>query len=161
MRRHAVAAPFGVFAATMLLALYLEQWQWPGPEGWRLAASLVDLGAVFYAMAAVAVERSIRLMFWAWDQHKKVQAKLRAEGAAIGRAEGEAIGRAKGEAVGLAKGEAVGLAKGEAVGRAEGATATAQRYEMWLAKVAQEKGIDLAELLPPDDGTVVRPDAEC
>ena len=145
LRRHAVVAPFGVFAATMLLALYLEQWQWPGSEGWGKAASLVDLGAVFYAMAAVAVERSIRLMFWAWDQHKKVQAKLRAEGAAIGRAEGEAIG----------------LAKGEAVGRAEGATATAQRYEKWLAKVAQEKGIDLAELLPPDDGTVVRPDAEC
>ena len=137
----------------MLLTLYLEQWQWPGPEGWGRAASLVDLGAVFYAMAAVVVERSIRLMFWAWDQHKKVQAKLRAEGAAIGREEGEAIG--------LAKGEAVGLAKGEAVGRAEDATATAQRYEKWLAKVAQEKGIDLAELLPPDDGTVVRPDAEC
>lgn len=73
-------------------------------------------------------------MFWAWDQHKKVQAKLRAEG----------------EAVGLAKGEAVGRAKGEVVGRAEGATATAQRYEKWLAKVAQERGIDLAELLPPD-----------
>ena len=76
-------------------------------------------------------------MFWAWDQHKKVQAKLRAEG--------EAIGLAKGEAVGLAKGEAVGLAKGE--------TATAQRYEKWLAKVAQERGIDLAELLPPDDSS--------
>ena len=94
-------------------------------------------GGGFYAMAAVAVERSIRLMFWAWDQHKKVQAKLRAEGAAIGRAEGEAIGLAKGEA------------------------ATAQRYEKWLAKVAQERGIDLAELLPPDDGPAVRPDAEC
>ena len=109
----------------MLLTLYLEQWQWPGPAGWDRAASLADLGAVFYAMAAVAVERSIRIMFWAWDQHKKVQAKLRAEG------------------------EAVGLAKGEAVG----ATATAQRYEKWLAKVAQERGIDLAELLPPDAGS--------
>ena len=84
-------------------------------------------------------------MFWAWDQHKKVQAKLRAEG--------EAIGLAKGEAVGLAKGEAVGLAKGEAVGLAKGETATAQRYEKWLAKVAQERGIDLAELLPPDDSS--------
>ena len=72
-------------------------------------------------------------MFWAWDQHKKVQAKLRAEG----------------EAIGLAKGEAVGLAKGEAIG----ATATAQRYEKWLAKVAQERGIDLAELLPPGAGS--------
>ena len=92
-------------------------------------------------------------MFWAWDQHKKVQAKLRAEGAAIGRAEGEAVGRAEGEAV--------GRAKGEAIGRAEGATATARRYEKWLAKVAREKGINLAELLPPDGGTIVRPDAEC
>ena len=105
----------------MLLTLYLEQWQWPGPAGWDRAAELADLGAIFYAMAAVAVERSIRIMFWAWDQHKKVQAKLRAEG--------------------------------EAVGRAKGETATAQRYERWLAKVAQERGIDLAELLPPDAGS--------
>ncbi len=133
LRRHAVVAPFGVFAATMLLTLYLEQWQWPGPAGWDRAASLADLGAIFYAMAAVAVERSIRIMFWAWDQHKKVQAKLRAEGEAIGLAKGEAVGRAKGEAI--------------------GATATAQRYEKWLAKVAQERGIDLAELLPPDAGS--------
>ena len=131
LRRHAVAAPFGVFAATMLLTLYLEQWQWPGPEGWDRAAVLADLGAVCYAMAAVAVERSIRFMFWAWEQHKKVRAQLREEG------------RQKG----LAEGEAIGLAAGEA----KGASATAQRYENWLSKVAEARGIDLAELLPPDD----------
>ena len=124
LRRHAAAAPFGIFAATMLLTLYLEQWQWPGPSIWQQAASLVDLGAVFYAMAAVAVERSIRLMFWAWEQHKKVRAQLRAEGRVEGRAEG----------------------------RAEGAAATTQRYEKWLAKVAEERGIDLSDLLPPDEG---------
>ena len=131
LRRHAAAAPFGIFAATMLLALYLEQWQWPGPAIWQQAASLVDLGAVFYAMAAVAVERSIRLMFWAWEQHKKVRAQLREEGRAEGRAEGEAVGRAE--------------------GRAEGRAATTQRYEKWLAKVAEERGIDLSALLPPDE----------
>ena len=64
-------------------------------------------------------------MFWAWEQHKKAQAKLRAEGEAVGRAKGKAIGWARGEA------------------------ATARRYENWLAKVAREKGINLAELLPP------------
>ena len=135
LRRHAAAAPFGIFAATMLLTLYLEQWQWPGPAIWQQAASLVDLGAVFYAMAAVAVERSIRLMFWAWEQHKKVRAQLRDEGRAEGRVEGVALGRAEGRA------------EGEAVGRA----ATTQRYEKWLAKVAEERGIDLSALLPPDE----------
>ena len=52
-------------------------------------------------------------MFWAWEQHKKAQAKLRAEGEA----------------------------------------ATARRYENWLAKVAREKGINLAELLPPGNSS--------
>lgn len=68
-------------------------------------------------------------MFWAWEQHKKVQAKLRAEGEAIGQVKGEAIGWAGGEA------------------------ATVRRYENWLAKVARAKGINLAELLPPDNGS--------
>ena len=134
-----MAAPFGVFAATMLLTLCLEQWQWPGPAGWDRASGLVDLGAVFYGMAAVAAERSIRLMFWAWEQHQKVRAKLRAEG--------EAIGLEKGEAIGLEKGEAIGLEKGQA--------ATAERYETWLTKVAAERGIELAELLPPDEDAPV------
>ena len=80
LRRHVAVAPFGVFAATMLLTLYREQWQWPGPAGWDRAAGLVDLGAVFYGMAAVAVARSIRFMFWAWEQHQKVRAQLREEG---------------------------------------------------------------------------------
>ena len=67
-------------------------------------------------------------MFWAWEQHKKVRAQLREEG------------RQK------------GLAEGEAIGLAKGANAAARRYENWLDKVAKERGIALAELLPPDDG---------
>ena len=80
LRRHTMAAPFGIFAATMLLTLSREQWRWPGPAGWDRAGELVDLGAVFYGMAAVAVERSIRFMFWAWEQHQKVREQLREEG---------------------------------------------------------------------------------
>ena len=155
LRRHTMAAPFGIFAATMLLTLSLEQWQWPGPAGWDRAGGLVDLGAVFYGMTAVAVERSIWFMFWAWDQRQKVRAKLREEGRqkglAEGRDEGEAIGLEKGEAIGLEKGEAIGLEKGEAIGQA----ATAQRYKTWLTKVAEEQGIELAELLPPDEDAPV------
>ena len=131
LRRHAMVAPFGVFAATMLLTLYLEQWQWPGPAGWDRAAGLVDLGAVFYGMAAVAVERSIWFMFWALDQRQKVRAKLREEG------------RQKG----LSEGEAIGLAKGQA--------ATAERFEKWLTQVAEKRGIELSELLPPDEDAPV------
>ena len=115
------------FAATLLLTLYLEQWQWPGPAGWDRAGGLVDLGAVFYGMAAVAVERSIWFMFWAWDQRQKVRAKLREEG----------------------------RQKGLSEGREEGATATAERFEKWLTQVAEKRGIELAELLPPDEDAPV------
>ena len=139
LRRHTMAAPFGIFAATMLLTLYLEQWQWPGPAGWDRAGGLVDLGAVFYGMTAVAVERSIWFMFWAWDQRQKVRAKLREEG----RQKGLAEGRDEGEAIGLEK------------GRAEGATATAERFEKWLTQVAEEQGIELTKLLPPDEDAPV------
>ena len=98
---------------------------------WRVAGSLVDLGTVLYTMAAVAVERGIRTMFWALEQHQKWRAQIRAEGQAEGRAEGRA--------------------QGQAEGRAQAEAATARRYEDWLAKVAKERGIDLAELLPPAD----------
>ena len=80
LRRHALLAPFGVFAATMLLTWEMEQWQWHGRSSWALAMTLVDMGAVLYGMAAVAAERSVRLMFWAWNQHQKERAKLREEG---------------------------------------------------------------------------------
>ena len=133
LRRHAMAAPFGIFAATMLITWYVEQGQWQGPASWRVAGSLVDLGTVFYAMAAVVVERSIRFMFWALEQHQKWRARMREEGRQEGRAEGVAVGRAE--------------------GRAQAEAATARRYEDWLAKVAKERGIDLAELLPPDEGS--------
>ena len=35
--------------------------------------------------------------------------------------------------------------------RAEGRAEAAQRYETWLAKVAEEKGIPLADLLLPEE----------
>ena len=64
-------------------------------------------------------------MFWALDERRKWRAKMRAEARAEGRTEGLAEGLA------------------------EGQVATTQRYESWLAKVAEEKGIPLADLLPP------------
>ena len=82
LRLHFLAAPFGVFAATLLYTLYLEQWQWQGRASWELAGAQVDMGAVLYGMAAVAVERSVVFMFWALEQRRKWRAQLRAEGAA-------------------------------------------------------------------------------
>ena len=123
LRRHAMAAPFGVFAATLLLTYWKEQGQWAGSASLEPAAGLVDLGAVLYAMAAVLAERGVRLMFWALDERRKWRAKWRAEAREEGRTEG----------------------------RVEGQAETAQRYESWLAKVAAEKGIALAELLPPEE----------
>ena len=44
-------------------------------------------------------------------------------------------------------------AEAQAEGRAEGEAAEAQRYEKWLTRVAEEKGIPLAELLRPREET--------
>ena len=93
--RHAAAAPFGIFVVTMLLTLYLEQWQWQGRASWELALSAVDYGAVLYAMLAVLVEKGGNVMFWAWEKHKERQEKLREEGRKEGRVEGRAEGRAE------------------------------------------------------------------
>ena len=72
-------------------------------------------------------------MFWALDQRRKWRAKWRAEARAEGLAEGRQQGRQE--------------------GRQQGQTETAHRYDTWLARVAEEKGIALAELLPPQDET--------
>ena len=64
------------------MTLWLERWQWQGRASWELAGDMVDLGAAFYAIVAVLFERGFNLMFWAWDQHKKRQERLREEGRA-------------------------------------------------------------------------------
>ena len=117
LRRHDIVAPFGIFAATLLLTYWTEHGQWQLPASLDPAARMVDLAAVLYAMVAVVTERGARLMFWALDERRKWGEKAREEGCAKGLAEGQ--------------------------------TATAQHYERWLAKVAEEKGIPLADLLPP------------
>ena len=83
--RHAIVAPFGIFAATVLLVNLSGQW-----NGWgnlNQAASLVDLGVVLYAMVAVLVERGVRMWFWALDQRRKWREQWRLEAQAEGRAE--------------------------------------------------------------------------
>ena len=126
LRRHAMVAPFGVFATTALLTWWKESGQWQVPANLELASGLVDLAAVLYAMLAVLLERGVRLMFWALDERRKWRAKMRAEARAEGRAEAQAE--------------------------------MAQRYESWLAKVAEEKNIPLSELLPPPQEPLQRPD---
>ena len=105
LRRHALLAPFGVFAATLLLTWQMEQWQWHGGSSWALAVTLVDMGAVLYGMAAVAVERSVKLMFfWAWDQYKKARAQVREEGRKQGIEQGREQGLEQGIEQGLEQG---------------------------------------------------------
>ena len=86
LRLHVLAAPFGVFVATLLYTLYLEQWHWQGRASWELAGAQVDMGAVLYGMAAVAAERSVVFMFWALEQRRKWRAQLREEGRQEGAA---------------------------------------------------------------------------
>ena len=122
IRRHAVLAPFGIFAATALLLYFAEQGQWRGRESWDLAAAMVDMGAVAYAMFAVLVDGGVHLMFYAlqkrreWkEQREQEREQLRAEALAEGRAE----------------------AKKEFEARIEA-----------LEELLREKGIDLDELPP-------------
>ena len=85
LRRHAIFAPFGIFAATVLLVA--RTGKWTGWESLEVAATLVDLGAVLYAMVAVVFERGVDMVFWALERKKqreqenkaKVQAELLAE----------------------------------------------------------------------------------
>ena len=109
MRLHAMIAPAGILATTLLLTYWRQQWQWPRPDSLDRAADLTDIGTVIYAVIAVAVERGVNMIFWALEERKKRRERIRAEG----RAEAE------------------------------------QRYENWLAKVAEARGIPLDELLPP------------
>ena len=171
LRRHAIAAPFGILLVTMLLGYVISPEQWNSREGLKSASSLVDLGAVIYAAVAMLVERGIRAMFWALDERRKwrerwraeAQAEGRAEGYAEGQAEGRAEGRMEGRMEGRAEGRMEGRAEGEAEGRAEGhaegrAEGQAQAYTALLefgrtegnrdlqeliARVAKEKGISL------------------
>ena len=90
VRFHATIAPFGVFATTLLLTLYLEGWQWQGWASWELAGEMAEVGAMLYAMAAVLVEKGVNLMLWAWEKHKERMAKRRAEAWAEARAQARA-----------------------------------------------------------------------
>ena len=69
LRRHAILAPFGIFAATALLVV--RSGQWGGWDSLGLAAEIVDLGAVLYAMVAVLAERGIDMVFWALERKKQ------------------------------------------------------------------------------------------
>ena len=75
--RHAVVAPFGVLAATVLL-VHLSG-RWTGWDSLIHVATLVDLGVVLYAMVAVLVERGSNMIFWALEQRRKRREALRAQ----------------------------------------------------------------------------------
>ena len=102
LRLHAITAPIGVAATTALLA-------WLGQstgENQSATASFLDsaadkayLATVTYALMAAIGEGVVRMVFWAWSEHKKAIQGFkdagRAEGLAEGRAEGHAEGRAE------------------------------------------------------------------
>ena len=148
IRRHAMFAPFGIAATTALLLYLTGKAQWNNGESLELLSSLVDLGAVLYAMAAVLVERGIRMWFWALDERRKWREKWRTEARAEGLAEGRVEGLAEGRVEGLAEGRVEGLAEGLAEGRAEGRATAEREFEEWLERVSREKGIALEDLPP-------------
>ena len=133
VRLHAMAAPAGILATTLLLTYWRQGWYWRWPDGLDRVADLVDIGTVIYAVIAVAVERGVNVIFWALEERKKRRERNRAELEALiqARVEDQARDREK--------------------LRAEVRAETERRYESWLTKVAEEKGIPLADLLPPEE----------
>ena len=143
LRRHAVAAPFGILVVTILLGYILYPEQWASREGLKSASSLVDLGAVIYAAVAVLAERGVRVVFWALDERRKWRAKWRAEAQAEGRAEGHAAGRAEGRSEGHAEGRAEGQAETFTALLEEVSAEGNRDLQELIARVAREKGISL------------------
>ena len=90
LRLHAITAPMGVAAVTALLA-WLGQ---SGDENQSATARFLDsaadkayLATVTYALMAAIGEGVVRMVFWAWSEHKKAIQRYRDEGRAEGRAE--------------------------------------------------------------------------
>ena len=84
-RRHAIAAPFGIFAVTWLLCWRVTG-QWECWQHLELASSFVDLATIIYGMFAVTFELGVRIVFWAIEQWKNQRARDQAEGYAKGSA---------------------------------------------------------------------------
>ena len=112
--------PFGVFIVSGLLAYLTESGPWGIRSFLKSTGELVDLGAVVYAMTAVATERGVRMWFWALDERTKWREKRRNE------AQAELLNQMWASA------------------HAEGN----QELVAWLERIAQEKGIELKEPLP-------------
>ena len=130
LTRHAVAAPFGIFAAAALLAVAAGGW-----AGWDTLgpiAAMVDLAAVIYAMLAVAFERGVNMIWWALEQKRKRAEQAQAKGREIGLAQGLAQGQAQGRAGLVAELLASGMPK------------TDQELQEW----AKERGIPVDKVPP-------------
>ena len=84
------------------------------------------------------------MIFWALEERKKRRERNRAE------LEAEIQARVEAQAQARRRLRAEALAEGQAE--------TAQRYEKWLAKVAEERNIPLADLLPPPQEPRQNPD---
>ena len=120
LRLHAITAPMGVAAVT---ASFLDS-----------AADKAYLATVTYALMAAIGEGVVRMVFWAWSEHKKAIQGFKDAGRAEGRAEGREEGREEGRA------------EGRTEGRAEGRAEAAKEYESKLAELAKERdaGLDAA-----------------
>ena len=68
---HVAIAPYGILAATWLLAVRADQSHWRIWNHTDAAADMVQLGAVVYAAVAVAAEGGIRVVFWAIEQWRQ------------------------------------------------------------------------------------------
>ena len=80
--RHALFAPWGILAATYALTTYVKAvgWNiWSDRGNLVTLSDMVDLGIVVYAVGASLVEVLIGMAFYALEQRKKRQEKMREE----------------------------------------------------------------------------------
>ena len=137
MTRHAVAAPFGIFAAAALLAV--AEGGWAGWDTLGPIAAMVDLAAVIYAMLAVAFERGVNMIWWALEQKRKRAEEAEKRGLEKGMERGMEKGMERGMEKGMERGMDRGRADLIAELLASGMPKTNQELEEW----AKERGIPL------------------
>ncbi len=91
LRLHALTAPIGVAALTALLAWLGQSTDESQPATVRFlnsAGGKAYLATITYALIVAVGEGVVRMVFWAWSEHKKAIDKFRNEGRAEGREEG-------------------------------------------------------------------------
>ena len=159
VRYHAIAAPFGILAATALLPYLTGPSPRNGLESLRQAATLVDFAVPIYAAVAVLLERGGVLVFWALEQRKKwrderLAVQAAREAALRAKVRDEVIAEVRSEVIAEVRNEVIAEVRDEVIAEvcseviAEMRSELEQKYEFWAEQLARDKGLSPDDLPP-------------